>query len=229
MFVVEVLDLVVYIDSNEPKIAEVWFTSQGFNLELVRKPLDVGDYLISVDGREVPVERKDSGDFVASIEDGRLNNQLFYLSREYPISYIIVVGTISDALEYSNLSRRAYISALVGASLKRSPDGKSGQVITLTVETNFDFACAVGMIHRKLEDGDLYRRPKPIGNKSDYDSCLITLYSALPCISVKRAKALAEEFPSLESLMSASVEEIANVKGIGKKTAEKIYNFLHRL
>ena len=218
----------IVIDTREPPHIESYFKAQGFtDVKLIRKTLDVGDYLIQANNHELVVERKTAGDFVASLENGRLHYQLYSLSKNYSLSYLIVVGTISQGLEESQLNRRAFLSALVGASLKRAPDGCRGQVVTLTVETDFDFVACVYFLHKKLEKGDFDRLPPIRGKKSDYQTCLVTLYSTLPGIGFEKAKRLAEYFPSLESLMKASVSEIASIEGIGLQTAKKIWEFLH--
>jgi excinuclease ABC subunit C len=51
----------------------------------------------------------------------------------------------------------------------------------------------------------------------------------IPGIGEKRKTALLVEFGSLERLRKAPVEEIAGIPGIGKKTARKIYETLHRI
>ena len=218
----------IYVDSNEPKNVEFYFTSQFKDVELVRKPLEVGDYLVSVNGYEIAVERKDASDYVNSLEDGRLHNQLYQLSTNYEISFLIIIGSVTEALIHSNLRREAFLSSLIGASLKRSPSGKSGQIITLMVETMSDFAGCVYYIHKKLEKGDFDRRPVPFGKKSDVDACLVTLYSCFPMVSIERAKRLTKRFPSLKAICNATVADLMEVEGIGKKTAEKIYEFINR-
>jgi len=218
----------IYIDSHEPENVEFYFTSQFKDIQLKRKTLEVGDYLVSVNDYKIAIERKDSSDYVSSLETGRLHNQLYQLSTNYEISFLIVVGSITEALLHSNLKKEAFLSSLVGASLKRSPSGKRGQIITLMVETMHDFAGCIYFIHKKLEKGDFDRRPVPFGSKSDIDSCLVTLYSCFPMVSVERAKRLAKRFPSLKAIVNASVNDIMEVEGIGKKTAEKIYEFINR-
>jgi len=220
--------VMIYIDSHEPENVEHYFLSQFKDIELQRRHLEVGDYLVSVNDFEIAVERKEASDYVSSLESGRLQNQLYQLSTNYDISYLIVVGSVTEALIHSNLRREAFLSSLVGASLKRSPSGKQGQIITLMVETMSDFAGCVYFIHKKLEKGDFDRRPVSFGSKSDVDSCLVTLYSCFPMVSVERAKRLAKRFPSLRAICNASVREIMEVEGIGKKTAEKIYEFINR-
>src|SRR5262249_49356284 len=41
------------------------------------------------------------------------------------------------------------------------------------------------------------------------------------------AEILAEEFPSMDALVAASQEQLANVKGFGPRRAESIYKFFH--
>jgi len=218
----------IYIDTREPKNVESYFLNQFPDVELQRKPLEVGDYLVSVGDYEVVVERKDASDYVTSLEGGRLQNQLYQMSTNYDLSFLIVVGSITEALLHSNLTRNAFLSSLVGSAMKRSPTGKRGQVITLTVETMHDFAGCVYFIHKKLEKGDFDRRPVPFGSKSDIDACLVTLYSCFPMVSIERAKRLAKRFPSLKAIVNATVEDLMQVEGIGRKTAERIYEFINR-
>lgn len=218
----------IYIDSREPKDIEQYFLTQFPNIELQRKPLEVGDYLVVTNNYEVIVERKEASDYVASLESGRLHNQLYQMSANYELGFLIVVGSITEALLHSNLNRNAFLSSLVGSAMKHAPVGKQGQIITITVETMHDFAGCVYFIHKKLEKGDFERRPAPFGTKSDIDSCLITLYSCFPGVSEERAKRLAKHFPSLKSIVNASIDDLTKVEGIGRKTAEKIFEFINR-
>ena len=49
----------------------------------------------------------------------------------------------------------------------------------------------------------------------------------IPGVGEKTLKKLYQHFGSLKKIRNASVEELARVKGIGKKKAEIIYNYLH--
>lgn len=55
------------------------------------------------------------------------------------------------------------------------------------------------------------------------------LLSALgvPLVGKKTAKLLAQQFPTLQGLMTASDQDIAKVPDVGEKTAEGIYGFFH--
>lgn len=224
----------IYIDSREPSSeehnlnnAERWFTAQGLNdVELKRKALKIGDFLISTNGVEIPIERKKGGDFTGSLVDGRLNNQLYNMSKHYPISYLIFVGNVSVALEESQVSRKAFLGALTKASLRKS-DGLGGQIVTITVENDWDLALCVYYLYKSCKKGDFNRYPSRIGSKSDFNACLLTLYSCFPALGTEKAKNLVNEFPTLNSLLRASIDDISRTKGIGKETATKIYNFLH--
>jgi Fanconi anemia group M protein len=45
----------------------------------------------------------------------------------------------------------------------------------------------------------------------------------LPGVSAVRARALLRHFRTLRNLFNASVERLMEVEGVGRKTAEKIY------
>ena len=54
-----------------------------------------------------------------------------------------------------------------------------------------------------------------------------SLLDDIPGIGPERKRALLRNFGDLEGVMGASVEELAGVPGIGPKTAEMIYQYLH--
>jgi excinuclease ABC subunit C len=47
-------------------------------------------------------------------------------------------------------------------------------------------------------------------------------------IGAKRKKDLLNYFGSVKAIKDASIEDIAKVSGINKKTAENIYNYFHK-
>lgn len=51
-------------------------------------------------------------------------------------------------------------------------------------------------------------------------------YDGLPGIAVVGAQKLADRFPSPMNLYQASVEEIMEIKGMGKVVSQGIHNFL---
>lgn len=221
--------MVVYADPREPDKMVGMLLSLG--LEVRRRILDVADYLVRVPAghasvAEIPVERKTVEDYIASIEDGRLSRQLHGMSAEYPLSYLVIVGCVTPVLMERRFRRQAYVSSLVGASLKRSPSGCRGQVVTVNLETDQDFALFVYYLHKKLEDGDLDRIPRGPATGKRGPEALVAMYSCMPGVGLGKARRLAEAFPSVERLLRATVEELSAVPGLGRKTAKRIYEFL---
>lgn len=193
---------------------------EKFGLEIQFADLPVGDYLI--DGT-LCVERKEINDYISSLTSGHLHNQLFNLSTNFDLSYLIVEGIISEVLMYRKIKREAYLSSLAGASLKRSPKGKQGIVQIINLETAFDTALFLKSLQEKLEDKQP-RLPKLSRVKWGKSDQLVFIISSLPGIGELRAKKLLEHFGNLRSLVNANVDEIAEVRGIGTKTAREIHN-----
>ena len=214
--------MVVIMDINEPKDIENML--KNINVEVIRKKLYVGDYVVEGNNGTVAVERKAITDYINSLVSGRLNNQLYNLSTYYEYSFLAIVGYISYALMYSKFKREAYIASLVSSSLKRSPTGKTGQIIIINLETDFDFALFIKSLQKFLDEKELYRIPRLV--VKDKKDILSTPLTAIPGIGEEKAKKIMEEFGSLYNLCKADVKEIMKVEGIGKKTAEKIYRFL---
>lgn len=217
----------IIIDSREPPQAENWF--KDFNIELKREMLDVGDYIVSVNGNQIAAERKEAGDFIGSIIDGRLNNQLYELSKNFELSYLFIIGDIVAELAKREINPNTVYSAMIGASLKRAADGKQGVVVTITLPSNYEMATCLYYLHKKLEEGKLVRYPHSTGNKNDYNACLIRVYSSFPGIGEELAKRLAEKFPNLSTLINASIEDLKQVYGISDGKARKIIEFVHGL
>ena len=84
----------------------------------------------------------------------------------------------------------------------------------------------MGKIISKIED-DKHRLyiPRPRGAKpSDYRNALI---EALPKVGLKTRRKLVERFGSVANLSQASVDELASIEGIGKVTAQRIFDSLN--
>ena len=86
----------VQIDSREPKWAQR--LSFGDSVPTVVSTLETGDYhLWRDDGDIVIIERKDAGDLLGSIADGRIFEQAARLSQlDNNWVYVLVTGALSD-------------------------------------------------------------------------------------------------------------------------------------
>lgn len=213
--------MIVVDHREEASIVPSELQKLGVPIKLAQ--LEVGDYIVC--GKEnVCVERKDAKDYVGSLVSGRLNNQLVNMSRHFGYSILLVEGSVSEGLFDSNTSRGAFLSSLVGSVVKRAPDGKSGTISVICVETQYDSTYCLKFLHEKVssEDG-LVRLPKlnPLSfPEGEYAEVML---GTIPLIGPKTAKALLREFRTIQNVSNASVEELMRVEDVGKKKASNIF------
>jgi len=170
-----------------------------------------GDYLI--DDRLL-VERKRLPDLVISIKDGRLFSQALRLlgTEQHPM--MILEGTATD-LAGSGMRREAIQGALVmvtiylGIPLLRSRNLQESVQLML-------YAARQG---KSIATGALPRRGRRTRGKR---ATQIGFLQGLPNVGTERAGRLLDHFGSIENIVTASVQELTRVEGIGSKTAESI-------
>ena len=185
------------------------------NFEIDLRKLEVGDYILST---RVVVEYKRVPDFVDSIIDGRLLQQLKSLKEYYLRPLIIVEGTED-----------------IYAIRKIDPKAIQGMLATITVsygipllytKNSKETASLISSIAKREQD-EGYKEftmhsAKPLTMKEQQEY----LISSLPGIGPKLAKPLLEKFGSPEKVFFASLEELQEVELIGKKKAENIKNII---
>ena len=222
--------LTVYYTSNEMRsgIPDLLETSEVPN---ERRELQVGDYFcgeISVEGTftGIPVERKEIGDYLRSMNDGRRDEQLYNMSYGFPLSYIVTIGSPSRALRGTRMTLNAYVSSLVGSSLKRAPDGVGGQVVTVNLEGDSEFVLFLKYLDEKVKEGSFARVPVMQKRTWKPDELPVYVVSSLPGIGAKTANNLLKHFGSVRGVMNASEEQLMDVDGVGEKRAGEIHNAL---
>jgi len=171
------------------------------------------------------IERKTPGDFLSSIADGRLTDQLGNMLQTTPAPIFVIEGDIkcnrnkkvvADGRHtrwyyYSYLNMIASLQ-LAGAIVIHVPS-------RLFAETVFKIA----LWHQK--DSHLTQRRVPnLGFKTTFSQQL-DLLAAIPGIGIDKAELLLGEFGNPWNVLS-NVPDWGRVKGIGKKTVEKVIQFL---
>jgi len=179
------------------------------------KRLTVGDYLVD---NWLLVERKSMADLVQSIITGRVFQQASRLAKSDYTTVIILEGRAQDIENY-HIHRNAILGALVtisliyGISILRS----SNKIETL----NLMFFAAEQK--SKREQSEIPRagyRPKRLKTRQVY------ILQGLPNIGPKLAKQLLGHFGSIQAVLTASLNQLLEVDGIGRKIAVKIYEIL---
>lgn len=175
--------------------------------------LKVGDFVASDNG--VVIERKTHNDFVSSIIDGRIFEQLKYLKENYERPVVIVEG-FSDR-EINENALKATIASLI----------TKFNVSFVNTKNLLDTAKMVYWLAKKeQEDANKAlgfkqgKKPKEVKRLQEF------ILSSMPGISNVLSRRLLENFGSIENVVRASEIELSKVKGVGKKLANKIKKLL---
>jgi len=222
--------LTVYYTPNEIR-SGVPALLQAEGVPNERRELKVGDYFCGeiTDERGyagIPVERKEAGDYLRSMNDGRRDEQLYNMSYGFPLSYVVIIGSAARALRGTRISLNAYVSSLVGSSLKRAPDGVGGQVVTVNLENESEFVIFLRYLDEKMKEGSFARVPVMQKRAWKQEELLVYVVSSLPGIGAKTANNLLAHFGSVRAVMNASKEQLLEVDGVGPKRAEEIHSVL---
>jgi len=97
----------IILDDREHKLRAI-FDKKSDTIACESKRLDVADIIVS---SEVAIERKEGSDFIASIMDNRLFEQLLRLKDAYPVAIFILEGLNDRVFNYTNMK----ISSIYGA------------------------------------------------------------------------------------------------------------------
>jgi len=211
----------IKIDTREPQ------SIQGltWNDALVSTAqLDAGDIeIMTPDGHLILIERKTPRDLLDSIKDRRLFNQCEAMVKRTQWSYLVVCGVflhgLDDCVWIDRKPDKTNWSwhSLQGALL-------SVQELGVGIIYDADFQGAVERIVNRSRN-DVKITPR---RESYVFEAQESLLMALPGIGSKKAVELCKLFPALANtlvwLTHPEYEE-PKIKGIGKKTREKIRGF----
>jgi Fanconi anemia group M protein len=176
---------------------------------VIETNLNVGDFVCSE--KRVAIERKTHSDFISSIIDGRIFEQMIALKDCFEKPIIIIEGYSNRPIN-ENAFRAAVASLLVdfNASL-------------LTTKNSFDTAKTIYWIAKKEQEEGKHpvsfkvgKKPKELKRLQEF------IIASIPGISTVLAKRLLERFKNIESIFVADEKELQKVDGIGKKLAHKI-------
>ncbi len=204
----------IICDAREQAGGVVKHLSQ-LGVQVETRTLEVADFILS---DRIAIERKTGKDFVDSLVDGRLWEQLKNL-KTYPRPYLILEG---EGLQgHRNIAPEAIMAALASTTV----DFGIPVLQTRDSLETARFLHAVAKREQGRENRALAIRPAP--PRSDDDTQLFIL-AGLPGVSGKRADALLAHFGSVSAVFMASEEALAQVPGIGTKVAADIRAILDR-
>jgi len=199
----------IIVDHRERKIID---ELKELDVDVEIKELKAGDFVLS---DKVGAELKTKNDFISSMIDGRLNNQLKLLRENFEIPLLIIQGE-EDIYSIRNVH----------------PNAIRGMLVTISVSYNIpiiysknvkDTAGILKVIAKREQDPNFKsfnlrneRKPLTPNELKEY------IVESLPGIGRNLSKSLLEQFNSINKIFNADVEELKKVEKIGKKKAENI-------
>ena len=185
------------------------------DVRLSHEVLETGDYLLAPD---LAVERKSVADFIASIQDRRLFDQAARLRMGFERPAVIVEGSLWD---------------LPTAMSPEAIDGARAYLFTeycVAVFSTTDVQGTARLLHRLAWQAQL-REPRemPLRAQKPADPNLAARYilEGLPRVGPIQARKLLVHFGTPARVLGASIEELAEVAGFGRKSAQAIWTALN--
>ena len=174
--------------------------------------LSSADYILS---SRCGVEYKTTQDFVDSLVDGRLLQQVRSLKQDFERPLIVIEGQ-EDIYSLRNIHPNAIRGLIATISV-------SYGVPLLYTKNNQDTANILAVIAKREQDElgkdfshHTSAKPRDVKEQQEY------LISALPGIGGGLAKELLRTFGSVKAVFSATEEQLKEVELIGEKKAKKI-------
>ncbi len=201
----------IVIDDRETssKVVEV-LSGMGAAIRLERLPL--GDYAI---GDRILVERKTARDFVDTLINRDLLGQVKAMADAVPRPIFIIEGgdIYTERDMHPNAIRGVLVAIVVdmGVSLLFTKDEQETAQMLFVIAQREDAERG----ERKVHPHKSHRSDK---EAQEY------IVSAFPEIGLKNARLLLAHFGSVQAITNAELTELMAIKGIGEKTAQKIFD-----
>ena len=206
-------ELTVYADDRENAVAK---KLSRMDLIVRKQRLDVADFIVS---DRTAIERKKAEDFVDSVIDSRLFEQVQEL-QQFQRPIIIIEG---EGLYHH---RDIHPNALRGAMATLAID--YGIPIIWSDDRKDTARILESLAKREQEEKD--REIAIRGEKSGKNDKEVQEFfvAGLPGVNTKIAERILSHFGSIEKTVNASEEELKDVEGIGDKKASQIRDLITR-
>ena len=205
--------------------------NSGIIKELIKKGVDIeekqlnsADYIIptkNINGIlvEVGIERKTLQDFLNSIIDKRILNQVILLKENFSIPLLIIEGE-ENIYKIRNFHPNAIRGMLASIAIDY-------QVPILQTKNPRDTASLLTVIAKRLEKPrrniSLLKKRKPLTLKEQQEYII----DSLPGVGPTLTKSLLKNFKSVKKIINASEKRLKKVEKIGDKKSKDIKNVIN--
>ncbi len=182
------------------------------NMQVSLERLEYADYIVS---SRCGIEIKTVEDFVDSIIDGRLLQQIKDIKRNFERPVIVIEGQ-NDIYSVRNIHHNSILGMMATIAVSYG--------IPIIQTRNFKETAALLQIIARREqqetgrDFNLHADRKPVTLKEQQEY----LVSSLPGINLTLSKPLLKHFKTIKNLVNASEKELQEVEKIGPQKAKHI-------
>ena len=200
----------IVIDDRETSSKVVELLSEtGAAIRLERLPH--GDYAI---GERILVERKTARDFVDTLINRDLLGQVKVMAEAVTRPVMIIEG--GDLYTQRDIHPNAIKGVLAALTVDMG--------VSLLFTRDEEDTAQMLMVLAKREEGERgERKAHPHKTHRSVREDQEYIVSAFPEIGMRNARLLLAHFGSLQAIVNASLEELVAVKGIGEKTAARVF------
>ena len=208
--------VIIYADSREQN-SSVLRELEELGCYIKTKRLDVGDYILTND---IVVERKTIDDFLTSMLDGRLFNQMIKMTETYDMPLVLVEGNKNDMFSLRNVHRNAIIGAMTSIALNyRIPI-----LFTDNAKETAEYLYVTAKREQLGKGNNIRLRTGRKGlTQSDMQQFIV---EGFPLTGPNTAKSMLKHFGSVKNIVNADVKTLQEVDNIGEKKAKKIRKIL---
>ncbi len=202
----------VYVDQRERNsgIAKK-LSEMGAGVEI--KQLEVADFVVS---EKVCIERKTNADFLQSLIDGRLMDQMSNMCRNFETPIVMIEGDPGALYAERNIHPNAIRGAIASIAVN------FGIPIIYTTGPE-DTAAYVYTLAKREQEGKTkeiaLRGEKRAMSTNEWQRFVV---ESLPNVSAITAKKLLRHFGSVEKVFRAPEEKLQEVDGVGEVKAKRI-------
>jgi ERCC4-type nuclease len=179
--------------------------------------LEVGDITCG----NVVIERKEAGDFVHSIMDGRLKEQAAKMNLNYEHKYVIIEGNPYNT--ESRITTNAIIGKMTSLLVKHN-------IKILYVQNPAQLAYACFSLINKHIEGNIFdpAEHSTVSYKVDNTDILTAMLYQVPRLGWDKAKLIASKSNySLKTFVEkATYERLIEIEGIGDVMAKRIMSYI---
>jgi len=189
------------------------------NIDIEKKQLVSADFIIqskTADNKiiEVGVERKSNNDFLNSIIDKRIIQQLIVLKENFSFPLLIIEGS-ENIYKIRNFHPNAIRGMLTAIAI-------DFQIPIIYTKSYRDTASFLSIIAKRLENPrraiSLLKKRKPLTIKEQQEYII----ESFPGIGPTLSKSLLKQFNTIKDIINATEEELVKIEKIGPKKTKKI-------